>query len=80
LHKGLYDVRHLPVRHGSRHVSAMIYLLLRCRPGRAKPGYVELISASARAWKLPEDYVRSVERWSPSRWTGAHVIDVGERA
>lgn len=29
----------------------------------------------ARAWKLPEAYVRSVERWSVSRWTGARAID-----
>jgi soluble lytic murein transglycosylase-like protein len=56
----------------------MIYLLRNRKAGRPKPGYVEMIAASARAWKLPEDYVRSVERWSQSRWTGARVIDVGE--
>jgi hypothetical protein len=80
LHQGLYDVRYLPVRSGARHVPAMIYLLRRRAPGRPKPGYVELIAASARAWKLPEHYIRSVERWSTSRWTGARVIDAGELA
>jgi cation transport regulator ChaC len=80
LHKGLYKVRHLPVRFGSRRLPAMIYLLRRYQPGQPKPGYAEMIAAAARDWKLPEDYVRSVERWSTSRWTGARVIDVGETA
>jgi soluble lytic murein transglycosylase-like protein len=58
----------------------MIYRLRRRSAGRPKPGYVEMIAASARAWKLPEAYVRSVERLSTSRWTGARVIDAGELA
>jgi cation transport regulator ChaC len=80
LHKGLYKVRHLPVRLGPRRRPAMIYLLRRRAPGRPKPGYVEMIAGAARGWKLPERYIRSVERWSVSRWTGARVIDVGELA
>ncbi|HEY0223235.1 MAG TPA: gamma-glutamylcyclotransferase family protein [Pseudolabrys sp.] len=81
LHKGLYDVRHLPVRLGSRRVTAMLYLLRRRAPGRPKPGYVEMIAAAARGWKLPTRYIRSVERWSVSRWTGTRVIeDFGELA
>ncbi len=78
LHAGLYDVRQLPVRHGTRLVRAMTYLLRRRQRGRPKPGYAELIAAAARDWKLPASYIRSVERWSTSRWTGARVIDVGE--
>jgi hypothetical protein len=80
LHRGLYDVRHLPVRCGARRVPAMIYLLRRRRPGRPKPGYVEMIAASARAWNLPERYIRSVERCSISRWSGVRETDAGERA
>ena len=80
LHKGLYDVRHLPVRSGAQRRTAMIYLLRRRSAGRPKPGYVEMIAAAARGWKLPEPYVKSVERWSTSRWTGARVIDAGELA
>lgn len=80
LDKGLYDVRTLPVRAGTRRLPAMTYLLRRRIAGRPKPGYVELIAASARSWNLPEHYVRSVERWSTSRWTGARQIDVGEMA
>ena len=75
LDKGLYDVRTLPVRIGSRLMPAMTYVLRRQTPGRPKPGYVEMIAACARNWDLPEDYVRSIERWSKSRWTGTRVIE-----
>ena len=80
LHAGLYDVRHLPVRKGARLMPAMVYLLRRRQAGMPKPGYVEMIAAAARDWKLPDRYVRSVERWSRSRFTGARVIDAGELA
>jgi hypothetical protein len=63
---------------GRRNVLAMLYLLRRRAKGQPKPGYVEMIAASARGWKLPEPYIRSVERWSVSRWTGARVIDGGD--
>lgn len=77
LHTGLYQVRYLPVRSGARLTPAMVYLLRRRSPGMPKPGYVEMIAAAARDWKLPEPYVRSVERWSRSRFIGARVIDAG---
>ncbi len=80
LHQGLYDVRQLPVRVSGKRVRAMIYLLRRRAPGKPKPGYVEMIAAAARGWKLPERYIRSVERLSVSRFTGARVIDTGELA
>ena len=53
----------------------MIYILRRNARGIPRPGYVEMIAAAARAWKLPEPYVRSIEWWSTSRWTGARAID-----
>ena len=80
VHQGLYDVRHLPVRIGSRLVRAMVYLLRRQAFGKPRPGYVEMIAAAGRSWNLPEPYICSVERWSVSRWTGARVIDAGELA
>jgi Gamma-glutamyl cyclotransferase, AIG2-like len=80
LHQGLYEVRYLPVRHGTRRLRAMIYLLRRRAIGNPRPGYVELIASAARGWKLPEPYIRSVERWSASRWTGARVVDAGDLA
>ncbi len=80
VHAGLYHVRRLPVRSGARFVPAMIYRLRRRATGRPKPGYIEMIAAAARVWKLPEDYVRSIERLSTSRWIGGRVIDAGELA
>ena len=78
VHAGLYEVRHLPVRAGARLTLAMVYLLRRRAPGKPKPGYIELIAAAARDWELPERYIRSIERWSPSRFTGARIIETGE--
>lgn len=78
LHKGLYDVRTLPVRIGARRALAMLYVLRRRSAGRPKPGYAEMCAAAARSWQLPERYVRSVARWSQSRWTGSRVIGCGE--
>jgi hypothetical protein len=80
LHKGLYEVRYLPVRVGHRRCRAMIYLLRRREAGLARPGYIAGIATAARAWRLPERYVRSVERWSRSRFIGAAPADVGELA
>lgn len=80
LHQGLYDVRHLPVRAGSRRVRAMIYILRRLVPGKPRPGYIEMIAAAARGWNLPEPYIRSIERLSASRWIRARFIDTGEVA
>jgi hypothetical protein len=80
LDKGLYDVRYLPVRMGARMALAMLYVLRRRKAGRPKPGYAEMCAAAARSWNLPERYVRSVARWSTSRWTGTRNIAVGEGA
>jgi hypothetical protein len=75
---GLYVRRILPVRHGSELVPALVYIL--CQPGRAKarPGYIHLIVEAAREWKLPESYIETLERWSPSGWRGTRPRDTGE--
>ena len=78
LHKGLYEVRHLPVRVGSRRLPALVYLLRRRQSGQPKPGYVAMSAAAVRDWQLPEPYICSLERWSTSRFTGARVDDAGE--
>jgi cation transport regulator ChaC len=80
LHKGLYDVRYLPVRIGARRALAMLYVLRRRAAGKPKPGYAEMCAAAARSWQLPERYVRTVARWSISRWTGSRVIGCGDLA
>ncbi|HZP71631.1 MAG TPA: gamma-glutamylcyclotransferase family protein [Pseudolabrys sp.] len=80
VHRGLYEVRFLTVRAGSRRVRAMIYLLRRRGPGKPRPGYMETIAAAARGWNLPDCYIRSLERLSASRWTGSRLIDAGDIA
>lgn len=80
LHKGLYDVRTLTVRAGAKRMRAMLYLLRRRAAGQPRPGYAEMIAAAGRGWNLPAPYLRSVARWSVSRWTGTRVIDVGDAA
>jgi len=80
LHQGLYNVRYLAVWRGESRVRAMIYILRRRAAGKPRPGYVEMITAAARSWKLPEAYIRSLERWSASRWTGARNVDPGDMA
>lgn len=74
LDKGLYLVRTVPVLMGGRRLRAMTYMLGRRAEGQPKPGYVEMIAAEARHWRFPERYVRSIERWSRSRWTGTRAI------
>src|SRR4029078_5679320 len=71
LHQGLYDVRHLPVRGGGGRGRVMFYLLRRRARGKPRPGYVETIAAAGRGWKLPEPYIKSVERLAASRLTAA---------
>jgi hypothetical protein len=77
LHKGLYDVRTLPVLLGARRVPAMTYVLRRRIPGEPKPGYIELIVRAARDWNLPERYVAQVARRARSGWTGQRTAKTG---
>lgn len=67
---GLYRAATLPVRLGGRRVAARVYL---ARPGagRARPGYMDLVLAAAREWKLPAAYIRSLETWRPTRVAAA---------
>jgi cation transport regulator ChaC len=63
LDSGLYVRRMLPVRAGERIVAALVYVGRERRPGKPRPGYQRVLVAAARDWGLPEDYVRSLERW-----------------
>jgi Gamma-glutamyl cyclotransferase, AIG2-like len=72
IQSGLYVRRFLPVRCGTRLISALVYVGAgRPRTGRpaigaARPGYQRLVVAAARQWHLPDPYVRSLERWGVS--------------
>lgn len=78
LDKGVYKLRYLPVRFGTHMVKPLIYILRNDTVGRPKPGYAEFCAAAARAWQFPESYIRSLERWSVSRWTGSRVIGLAQ--
>jgi gamma-glutamylcyclotransferase (GGCT)/AIG2-like uncharacterized protein YtfP len=75
---GLYLRRHLAVRCGAQPATALVYIARRRGEGHPRPGYVELVVDAARDWKLPDDYIRALVRWTPSRWRGARPRDTGE--
>lgn len=75
---GLYRRRTLPVTWCGRRRPALVYLTSRRGTGIPRPGYIALVVAAARDWRLPERYVQRLKRWSPSRWTGARARDTGE--
>src|SRR5262245_19027213 len=78
LGSGLYVRVRLPVVAAGRRAIAMIYIGRTRAEGRPKPGYLDLVLAAAREWELPEDYRRSLARWSPTRWRGARAAESGE--
>ena len=75
---GLYLRRILPVRLGARCLPALVYVAQRRGQGRARPGYISLVVEAAREWRLPQPYVDTLQRWSPSGWQGARAKDTGE--
>ncbi len=77
LDSGLYGRRILPVRAGDRIVAAMVYVGRERRPGQPRPGYQRVLVAAAREWRLPERYVRSLERWGQP-FGGTRGVEVGE--
>lgn len=74
---GLYVRRVLPVSHGASLRPASIYIAGRRGEGRPLPSYMQDMIEAAREWELPEPYIRSLQRWSPSRWRGAHGKETG---
>ena len=78
LDSGLYTRRVLAVRQGARHIDALVYVARRDGKGRPRPGYISAVADAAREWGFPAPYIRSLMRWSPSRWRGARTKDTGE--
>jgi cation transport regulator ChaC len=75
---GLYVRRLLPVLHEGKREPALVYIATRQGEGTPRPGYISIVVDAARDWELPEPYIRSLMRWSPSAWTGARARDTGE--
>ncbi len=74
---GLYVRRLVPVPL-ELSAPALVYIARRQGTGIARPGYVQQVVEAARDWGLPQPYIRSLARWSSSRWGGARARDVGE--
>jgi len=75
---GLYLRRRLAVQLGARKVATLVYITRQGGEGRARPAYIHLVVQAARDWELPERYIRSLARWSPSGWRGVRAKDTGE--
>jgi cation transport regulator ChaC len=75
---GLYVSRLLPIQFAQRHASALVYLARRQGTGIPRPAYIQLVIAAALDWNLPQPYIGSIARWSPSRWRGARARETGE--
>jgi gamma-glutamylcyclotransferase (GGCT)/AIG2-like uncharacterized protein YtfP len=71
---GLYHRRMLPVQHGGRQQTALIYIGCSRATGRARPEYGELVLAAARDWDLPAAYVANLARQLSARDGGAGEV------
>jgi hypothetical protein len=61
-----------------RTTTALVYIARKQGEGTPRPGYIGLVVDAAREWKLPESYVCTLKRWSPSGWRGVRPRDTGE--
>ena len=59
-------------------VAALVYIARRRGRGLPRPGYIAQVVGAARDWNLPYAYIRSLERWAPSRWRGVRARETGE--
>ena len=73
---GLYVCRTVPVLHDGRRKPALVYVAVRQGEGTPRPGYMAIVVAAARDWALPEPYIHSLMRWSPSVLGGKDTGDV----
>jgi gamma-glutamylcyclotransferase (GGCT)/AIG2-like uncharacterized protein YtfP len=78
IESGLYRRAVLPVWREARREAALVYVARERGEGRPRPGYLDLVIAAARDWDLPESYIRSLQRWAPTRWRGARAAETGE--
>jgi hypothetical protein len=68
---GLYSAKILPVLAAGRRVPVLVYLARPRGPGRPRAGYMELVLEAAHEWRLPADYITSLQRWLPAQPLGA---------
>ncbi len=58
--------------------TALVYIASRQGEGIPRPGYIAMVVEAARDWELPDSYIRSLMRWSPSAWHGVRARDTGQ--
>jgi cation transport regulator ChaC len=75
---GFYLRHHLAVRLGPRQAAALVYITRQGGEGRPRPSYIDVVVKAARDWELPDRYIQSLARWSPSAWRGTRARDTGE--
>ena len=73
-----YRAEMLRVRVGNRLRPALIYVASRSGVGAPKADYMEVVVAAARAWKLPPDYIASLQHWLPTRPRAAGTRKFGD--
>jgi hypothetical protein len=75
---GLYRAETLLVYRAGRRWPVLVYVGRPRHAGRPKAGYMELVIAAAREWKLPQAYVDSLRQWLPTRSLRAGARQLGE--
>jgi hypothetical protein len=75
---GSYRAATLPVQQAGRRLMVLVYVARPRGIGTPKSGYMELVVAAARDWKLPPAYVASLQQWLPARPVGAGMRKLGE--
>jgi len=75
---GRYRAAALPIGCAGCRRPALVYMARPLPAGRAKGGYMELVIAAAQEWKLPADYISSLQRWLPRRPSGGIGRERGE--
>jgi hypothetical protein len=79
LDTGLYRAATLPVHHGGRLTSALVYIARSCEYGRPKPAYMQLVLTAARDWDLPEPYIDTLARWAPAGLDALRQPEIRDR-
>jgi hypothetical protein len=77
---GLFRAETMAVRCGARCVAALVYVGRSRKPGRPRPGYLDLVVDAAVDVGLPPGYVRKLSRLAPSGWRAPRVPEMGELA
>jgi cation transport regulator ChaC len=68
---GQYRAATLQVQFSGARRPALVYLARPRDAGRPRAGYMQLVLAAARAWKLPPRYIDCLQHWLPSQPLGA---------